>query len=346
MERKQYLTIILTLIITVALILVAFGFNLFNPDVEQNKTEIDVTSNPLLWKIEGENPSYLYGSIHLRDEVVLTLPDIVMNAIDAADVIYTEIKLDQETQNEANRLSELPYDQTLDDVLPQEIAEKLYSYLNTKGITQEALEYSGFKKYEIWAIATSLSLLDDEIKNYPNPFLDQYIWNLAVSKEKEVRGLETLYEQINVFDTLPQDEQIHLLNETLNYLDECNSNITNPTEIMQNAYLNGDLATIHDLLLSDFDENDPLDVELQSRLITNRNYNMTERICSLIENNSDKQFFFIIGAGHFYGEQGILKLLENKGYNVTRVPFNECASCDCDKDETKIKDRCYIPYEK
>ena len=30
--------------------------------------EIQATTNPFIWKIEGEHPSYLYGTIHHNDE--------------------------------------------------------------------------------------------------------------------------------------------------------------------------------------------------------------------------------------------------------------------------------------
>ena len=52
---------------------------------ESNQVDVaDVSAyiNPFLWRVEGENPSYLFGSIHVPDDRVLKLPDIVMNAIE------------------------------------------------------------------------------------------------------------------------------------------------------------------------------------------------------------------------------------------------------------------------
>jgi len=39
---------------------------------------IQPTQNPLLWRIEGTVPSYLYGTIHIPDQRVLAVPDVVM----------------------------------------------------------------------------------------------------------------------------------------------------------------------------------------------------------------------------------------------------------------------------
>ena len=338
MERKQYLTIILTLIITVALILVAFEFNLFNPNSKQN--EIEVTSNPLLWKIEGENPSYLYGSIHVGTEEILTLPDVVMNAIDEVDVVYTEVKFDEEMQTQTLYLSLLPAGQTLEGILPQDVANSLNSYLNTKDLSLTA-----FNSFKIWVVVTSLLRIE-----YPEyflkPALDQYVWNIAINKGKDTNGLETVEEQIGIFDGLTLKEQIQLLNDSLTGLNEDLIDGEDPIDTIINAYLEGDLETFQEIEYQDYNVSDPLYEKLLRQILTDRNYNMTQRISYLITNNPDTQYFFTIGSAHYYGEDGLITLLENKGYNVTRVPFNECASCDCDKDETKIKDRCYIPYEK
>jgi hypothetical protein len=71
---------------------------------------------------------------------------------------------------------------------------------------------------------------------------------------------------------------------------------------------------------------------------------MSERISQLINDNPDEQFFFTIGAGHFYGDEGIISLLEKEGFNVERVLFRECNNCD--SGEINIDGRCYYPYEK
>jgi uncharacterized protein YbaP (TraB family) len=51
-------------------------------------------------------------------------------------------------------------------------------------------------------------------------------------------------------------------------------------------------------------------------LVDNRNENWIDNIESLIENDKT---FIAVGVGHLGGENGILKLLSEKGYNITRV---------------------------
>jgi uncharacterized protein YbaP (TraB family) len=333
--KIQSIIISLTLIVIVIIIAIAFLLIAWDSNGEPDVT--DVTTNPFLWKIEGENPSYLYGSIHLADERLLTLPDIVIEAIDEVDVVYTETELDKSTQIELAELAMLPHGKTLYNLLPQDIIDRLDSYLITKG-----LSLSLFSQYKIWFLTTNIALLDELTNLMKYPSLDQYIWNTAISKGKNTGGIETVQEQIKVFDNFSIEEQIEMLIDTLDELEEYAISGVKLTSAMKEAYIDGDLEVLQDLLFSDYEENDTLYVKFKTLLLTDRNYNMTQRISQLIENNTDTQYFFTIGAGHYWGEDGIITLLENDGFTITRVEFNECNSCD--SGERMINSRCYEPY--
>lgn len=53
----------------------------------------------------------------------------------------------------------------------------------------------------------------------------------------------------------------------------------------------------------------------RERLIDDRNHRMAERLIPLL----DRRLFVAVGAGHLPGEQGILRLLEQRGFTATRV---------------------------
>jgi len=334
--KKQNKILLAVIIIFLILIILVFGLPLFS---NSDQHDISVTTNPLLWEIEGDKPSYLYGSIHLAKEEVLTLPDVVMDKLNEVDAVYTEIKLDEETQMYVLQMSILSDGQTLDDLLPSDVLNRLHMFLNSKGYPS-----STFSNYKIWMVNSYLALLDNLDDYMIRPELDAYIWNLAVSKGKNTGGIETADEQINIFDDLSIEEQIQLLNDTLDSLESYQQIGINPIDVMLDAYLQGDLKLIQDLMLTDYDENDSFDLKMKNSLIINRNYNMSERISQLINDNPDEQFFFTIGAGHFYGDEGIINLLEKEGFNVERVLFRECNNCD--SGEISIDGRCYYPYEK
>ncbi len=335
MIKKQYLGILILIIAVIAVITAGFQFGIFNFEA-QKETAKQPTTEPLLWIIEGDNPSYLYGSIHVGTKEIVTLPDVVMNALDEIDVVYTEIKLDDATTYQTN-LFLLLDGESLEDILTEDLANKLDAYLKTKGYS-----LTMFNPLKIWAIAVSLIQLE-----YPGYFLnyagglDKYIWDLADSKGKETYGLETAYEQLIIFDNLTHEEQNQLLSDTLN---EVTKTSKDPFKEIIDAYLQADLEAYLNAEYQKYDTSDPLYQKLLKELLENRNHRMTERIIANITKNSDKQFFFTIGSAHFYGDNNIITLLEDQGYTVTRVPFEECPSCICSPGQEKINNRCYIPY--
>jgi len=336
--KKQNLIFITIIIILV--ILAVYSVFFIKPEKQESIVD-DATTDPFLWKIEGDNPSYLFGSIHLGSDNLLTLPDVVVEGLDEVDVVYTEVKLDQDSLILSDQLSRLSGGQTVEDLLPDDVFEKLESFLISKGLTTPELRESLYV-YKIWAVSSTITLLYELEYLIDNPSLDQYIWNKAVLKGKETNGIETVEEQINIFDNFTIEEQTQMLEDTLDDLVEYENQGITITDLMIETYLDGDLEKLLDLSYSEEDENDPLYIKFEQTLLNERNINMTQRIDDLITNNPETQYFFTIGAAHYYGENGIISLLEDKGYLITRVEFNECDSCD--DGVTMINDRCYYPY--
>lgn len=333
---KKILTLFLIIIVIISLILAVFRLDLINLYDDNSKDSIDVSTNPLLWKIEGERPSYVYGSIHVGTEEILTLPDVVYNAINNVDVVYTEVKLDIETQMQYLSYYYLPSGQTLEEILPQDVENNLRSYL--EGKNQSFEDYNSYKMWFIYSVLTQIENPD----YFQIAGLDKYIWNMAVDKGKITNGIETYEEQLSILDDLTIEEQVRFLNDSLNEITSENGYSIEP---LVDAYLDGDLEAIMELENQDYNESDPLHNKILTRTLTNRNYNMSQRISDLISNNPDTNYFFTVGAAHLYGGEGVLQLLENEGYTITKVHFTKCSSCGCDKDETRINNRCYISYD-
>jgi uncharacterized protein YbaP (TraB family) len=55
---------------------------------------------------------------------------------------------------------------------------------------------------------------------------------------------------------------------------------------------------------------------LEGRLIVERNRRMADRLRPLLRRGNA---FIVVGALHLSGEQGVLSLLANAGYQVTRI---------------------------
>ncbi|MHC4458243.1 MAG: TraB/GumN family protein, partial [Planctomycetota bacterium] len=275
--------------------------------------------NPFLWKIEGARLSYLFGTIHFPDPRVTTLPDSVETAFRNSQVVYTEIPLDRATMVAQVSKLMLPGDQTLLDIVPPELISRTEKYM--KGVNP-ALTIEPFTKFKVWALALSLSSLEQQVNNPGKLALDAQLYQRAQQQGKKVAGLETVEEQITIFDNLNQKEQIKMLRDTLDFIDGAKEKGINIPEQFITWYTKGDIDAFGNLLMQYVKKDGFYDAFLQ-KVLYKRNQLMAERIVKIIQTNPDKSHFFAIGAGHFWGKSAIQNYLAKQGLEITRMGTNK-----------------------
>ncbi len=271
--------------------------------------------NPFLWKIEGTRPSYLFGTIHFPDPRVTTLPDSVETAFRNSQVVYTEIPLDRATMVAQVSKLMLPGDQTLLDIVPPELISRTEKYM--KGINP-ALTIEPFTKFKVLALALSLSSLEQQVNNPGKLALDAQLYQRAQQQGKKVAGLETVEEQIAIFDNLNQKEQIKMLKDTLDFIDDAKEKGVNIPEQFIAWYTKGDIDAFGNLLMQYVKKDRFYDTFLQ-KVLYKRNQLMAERIVKIIQTNPDNSHFFAIGAGHFWGKSAIQNYLAKQGLEIKRM---------------------------
>src|SRR3990167_2035542 len=73
--------------------------------------------SPLLWRVEGKGPVYLFGTIHIPDPRATTPHPSVEQAFAGSEIVLTELKMDMETMTAASKAMLLPEKQTLSALL-------------------------------------------------------------------------------------------------------------------------------------------------------------------------------------------------------------------------------------
>jgi len=272
------------------------------------------SSKPLLWRIEGQKASYLFGTIHIPDERVLKLADPVSEALDGADAVFTEVPMDMGTQMKLAMQSMLPQGQNLEDVLPAELYKRLSALFEKKGIPMMAMG-----RFKIWAVAVQVALVDHLMELAAKQPLDQHIFLNAQKAGKKVGGLEKPEEQIDVFDSLSREEQIQTLRDSLDDYEEQKDKGVDAIGKLIEIYLEGDDDKLREKLLEEYDPDNPLEKKLMQRLFTDRNEILAERMAKKMKESPQTSFFFAVGAGHMPGPGGIVDRLRKAGFKVTRV---------------------------
>lgn len=258
----------------------------------------------LLWKLEkpGIAPSYLYGTIHVDDPRINDLAPAVLDAFAASRNVLLELEMTPELADAAARRMMLPPDTLLADRIDPAIHRRTVEAMAARGVPEAATT-----RLRPWAIAVALSIPPQE-----GTPLDLRLHRRASEAGKPIVGLETMDEQLDVFDALSPEEEERYLNDTLDDL----ANIGEHTEKLLQAYLRQDLAALERLATEFVDKNSAYAKPLMRRLIEDRNHRMTERMLPHVDKGAA---FIAIGALHLPGEEGVLQLLRQHGWTVTAV---------------------------
>ncbi|HEY8549644.1 MAG TPA: TraB/GumN family protein [Vicinamibacterales bacterium] len=281
---------------------------------------------PLLWRIEGRVPSYLFGTIHVPDERVLALPPAVEQALDHAKALYTEIPMDPATQVGVMGKVLLPDDKTLPDVIGPELAGRLstavgYALPENAPAGTAGVLMSMLNRMKPWAVMSQLSLLEflPDMMAGRKP-LDAMLWQRAQQAGKQVGALETVDEQLAVFDRFSMAEQTRMLELTIAEIEHAHrTGGRSTTQQLIDTYLTGDLSALSKVMQEAMADDRELMSRFSTIAIDERNQLMAERIRARRAAEPETVFFFAVGAAHYAGPTGIVARLEKAGETVTRI---------------------------
>ena len=200
------------------------------------QNQVTPTDKPFLWKIEGKKPSWLFGTIHLPDDRVLALHKVVTDALDTSDAVYVEVDPAEAQGPKMQQALMLAGNQTLRDLVPAELYGRTEKYLQTKGLPIMALE-----KMKVWSLAVTVATLDYLPLMLTKQHMDFVIFTRAKENKKETGSLETVEEQIAVFEGLTTEEQVEFLRNTVEELEKGGGN---PIEKVIKMYLAGDVEPL------------------------------------------------------------------------------------------------------
>jgi uncharacterized protein YbaP (TraB family) len=257
----------------------------------------------LLWRIHKPQlpPSYLFGTIHIDDKRVKDLDKQIIHRFNEAKTLCLEILPDRETQVGIGRAMLLPEGQFLDEILGDRLFNRLSLELNRRGMTPLEAVY-----LKPWAAMIVMS----RPQSQGGYALDEQLYHWGVHQYKQLCALETLQEQLSVFDNLNRNDQITLLKDSLNFLPV----VQDLNEKLVQAYLKGDLDEIYRRSMELQSKGDELASRLMDSLINQRNLKMLERMLPELEKG---RAFIAVGALHLPGDEGLLNLLRGQGYAVT-----------------------------
>lgn len=254
----------------------------------------------------GSAPSYLIGTIHGGVSLDHVIPDAEPLVADAR-LVVTE--LDMRSASEAlGPLVQLPADDSLPRHLGADLHHRVVHALHP--LTPEAIT-----RLEPWAVHATLLMSAvrqhgrhlGTVRAESDPSMDLAVQALAHAHRREVAYLETVHEQVSMFQSISDATWVEQISDLLD------GNGAEGADELLEAYLSGREDEVTRIVF-------PADQlgarsEYYDALIFSRNEQWLER---LMPDLRDGGVVIAVGLAHLLGDRGLVAQLRSRGWAVTR----------------------------
>lgn len=284
-----------------------------------------ISAQSIFWEVSGKGikkPIYIFGTHHLHNYDFIDSNPVIMEKFQKSDLVIGEIKVGN--MMDFSLLMKMGTammmtDNSLKDLLTEQ------EYADTDACLQK---YTGlgigfmnsFKPMAVYQfILLGKYAQESEGVSTPNNLsfsaegsMDLFFQAEAENMNKEIRGLETVEDQISVlYDSYSLERQVEMLLDIVYDREESEEYDINE---LNRLYTQQDIEALYQMILENTNEEE---IEF---MLNERNRKWIPQIQQLIE---EKQSAFIaVGAGHLPGEEGVLNLLEELGYELNPIEIS------------------------
>ncbi len=278
----------------------------------------------VFWKVEssGKRPSYILGTMHSADERILDLSYAARAAFKAADTLALELALASPQAGHRARIEMyqdlvLTDGRTLDEIIGEEWFEQVAEVLERNEVPRHIARFiTPSAAYQLMHIPEPV--LDED--GYPIPPLDMRLELDARQAGKRVVALEYLKEQTELLEGGDEEADVQTLLSLAKLAQRhggLNEYFDAKMELLIELYEAEDIAAILEVT------SPPMPAaqrraaaKVTNKLLFRRNARMVKRMDPLLSKGNS---FIAIGAGHLPGRKGIINMLIQRGYQVSRV---------------------------
>ena len=232
----------------------------------------------------------------------LVVNDTLKQKFETTKQLYLELDMDDPSMMQQMMMnSMMKGDTTLSTLLTKEEYDSLSSkFQQLAGVPLSML--NSIKPFFSMA-AVFPSLLDCQAtEGWEKKFME-----LANENTSDVKGLETVKEQLDVVDSIPYNIQAQMLYKTVMNLDSTKKSLQQLVKVYREKNINK---------LQQLSMEDPDFGNYDGMMVEKRN---AKWIPVIKEESSKMPTFFAVGAGHLGGDKGIISLLRKSGYIVKPV---------------------------
>jgi len=258
-----------------------------------------------VWSMKGaHNTVYLAGSVHALPKDHAEFSPQLERAYAAADVIVMEVDLDDLNPLEAVEFvtsrGTLPANETLADVIGADKYASVVKLADTLDLPELVIA-----RLEPWAAAMVLTQFALTKSGFdPQLGIDMQITERARTDGKPVDGLETVMDQLGIFDARSFDEQTKFLLDAADDVPKLHEDL----QRLVSAWRAGDMRALEKEFLKERSQAPAL----YDELLGARNRKWLPKIAALLD--GERNYLVVVGTLHFVGRDGLLELLAHAGH--------------------------------
>jgi uncharacterized protein len=263
-----------------------------------------------VWAVHGARATiYLAGSVHLLKAQDAQLPAGFERAYEDSQCVVMEVDLGRIEPSQIaswiERHGSLPSGEQLRAVLGEPRYARLSAAAASLGVPMKTLD-----TLEPWVIAVELAELEYMHLGYdPEQGAEAQLVRRARADHKPTDGLETVNEELGGLEALSREDQLRVLDQTLEELGDAPSDL----RVVVAAWRRGDAARLSAILSKEYNDFPTL----YQPLVTVRNQRWLPQIEQLLQ--GDRNCLVVVGALHLVGRGGLLELLRRDGYRAEQL---------------------------
>lgn len=264
---------------------------------------------PALWTLSDEDTTlYLLGTVHLLRPDLQWRSEEIDRALKEADTVVFETDISsQKSQAEMMRFIStrgmFTDGRQLTSLLCEAEREELQKALDTVGYPLGA-----FQPMRPWWAAVNLSVIQIQKEGFdPESGVEKVLEAEAVADGKSFAYLETIDEQLGRLANMPDEEQVDFLIGSAESIEEGAAVL----DVLVSEWADGDVTGLG-LLMSNPDMMGS--DEVYEALLLERNRDWVSKIETMLDEPGTR--LIAVGAGHLAGEDSVIRLLEQEGYEI------------------------------
>ncbi len=276
----------------------------------------------LLWHARRDDTEItFFGTYHFEHERTLAHLEFLTPLIDRAERIYLEVSNDAQAELQHEMASDpsimfITEGATLPDLLGEEDWQRLSQEMQARAIPG----FMAAKFKPLWAaMMLGIGPCEAQASGYSLGGIDHRIGEYAASIGNDSRSLEDFRTLLTLFDGFPIEDQLDMIRLFF----ATAGNADDMAYTLRQSYLAQKTALIWEysrmITLASGLAGAEQDFALfEEELLNRRNRAWIELMLREMPGTIS---FVAVGAAHLPGDDGVLKMLENEGFQITRLPF-------------------------